>query len=488
MQQEHKKATASLMRTGESREFPEGKRTHRHDNHRIETSNRHRSHSRVFRRAASNALRSSSESVSSKEKARSRDASPISNSYSRRHARKSSISPIRRSRGRAVNWNTQETDMPVLLPQRDASVGSLNTMPGSSLSVGEQEHDQTKHHAKEQIISHLPARRTRIPRPCPQSRSADSDFALSTDTTIPEPRFNRGSAYVRSCTDDSDTPATPMSDHAETELTSEPQHLAALSDVHETPRHENTERSNNEEATKSPCSSRPATITNTFPNDRSHDNPASPEGPSRARVSRASDESSNSKTKKPTYRAPSCQSPDANTQSAPDLHPNSGGRDSVEQLLGQKKPKAAETTKPLFNCDEPETPTDASYGDGMHSPYIVNDSWSGYQSDLEREAEAMAERDLAHAGKLFDNLSSTLGGSATSTFPWSSFSNTSNMSIVSYYSDSDHSNIGTPPLDIEEADDGKDAEDTEADQLIRRIGKLYFHGVLGLYPLGHETC
>jgi len=92
----------------------------------------------------------------------------------------------------------------------------------------------------------------------------------------------------------------------------------------------------------------------------------------------------------------------------------------------------------FFNQDEPSTPTDLPYAGAFHTPYvIISDSWLEDQSDMEREAEERAERDLAAAGKLFDDFGSTLGGSATSAFPLSSFVTTSNMSIVSYDSDSE---------------------------------------------------
>ncbi|KAI1814608.1 hypothetical protein GGS20DRAFT_585313 [Poronia punctata] len=98
--------------------------------------------------------------------------------------------------------------------------------------------------------------------------------------------------------------------------------------------------------------------------------------------------------------------------------------------------------------DEPPTPPDVPYVGFGHAPYVfVSDSWSGYQSEMEREVEELveelAERDLAAAGKLFDSFSHTMGGSMTSTFPLPSFLTTSTMSIVSYDSDSE-SQSGEP--------------------------------------------
>jgi hypothetical protein len=113
----------------------------------------------------------------------------------------------------------------------------------------------------------------------------------------------------------------------------------------------------------------------------------------------------------------------------------------------------------IFDHDEPLTPTELPYAGAFHSPcVIISDSWLDDQSDMEREAEERAERDLAAAGKLFDDFGSTLGGSATSAFPLSSFVTTSNMSIVSYDSDSE-SGLG-------------DANGTEL-RLVPQIGTSY---------------
>ncbi|KAK5628206.1 hypothetical protein RRF57_003921 [Xylaria bambusicola] len=110
---------------------------------------------------------------------------------------------------------------------------------------------------------------------------------------------------------------------------------------------------------------------------------------------------------------------------------------------------------------EPLTPTDLPYTGVSRSPHIMSDSWSECcQTDMEREVEEMAERDLAFASKLFDSsLSSSLGGggsaAASSTFPVSSYI-ASNISIVSYNSnDSDHVHGGVAtPSAIDSEPDG----------------------------------
>ncbi|CAJ2513395.1 Uu.00g015140.m01.CDS01 [Anthostomella pinea] len=86
--------------------------------------------------------------------------------------------------------------------------------------------------------------------------------------------------------------------------------------------------------------------------------------------------------------------------------------------------------------DEPAIPTDSSFGDrDAFYCFMRNDSWAHIKSDIEREAEEMAERDLAAAGKLFGGFDSSWGGSATSSFPVSSLLTRSEISIESCESD-----------------------------------------------------
>ncbi|TRX98211.1 hypothetical protein FHL15_000856 [Xylaria flabelliformis] len=132
---------------------------------------------------------------------------------------------------------------------------------------------------------------------------------------------------------------------------------------------------------------------------------------------------------------------------------------------------AAVPDEPKFflNSNEPLTPKDVPYADHIHPPRVVNDSWSDFHTDLEREAEEMAERDLAFAGKLFDSLSGSLGGSATSAFPTTSFVTRSNISIVSCNSDSDHSDNDTTTPSVKEAEVQNDVDGTEANKSFERI-------------------
>lgn len=120
---------------------------------------------------------------------------------------------------------------------------------------------------------------------------------------------------------------------------------------------------------------------------------------------------------------------------------------------------------------EPLTPVDVPHSSDTYSPHVMSDSWSNcVHVELEREVEEMAERDLACAGKLFDNLSSTLGGSATSAaFPGSSYIG-SNMSIVSVNSDPDDfdGSIVTPNASDSESDENE----MMPEKLTKSIGTL----------------
>ncbi|KAI1075096.1 hypothetical protein F5B20DRAFT_595392 [Whalleya microplaca] len=83
----------------------------------------------------------------------------------------------------------------------------------------------------------------------------------------------------------------------------------------------------------------------------------------------------------------------------------------------------------------PRTPVDTRYFDETALPHIVDGGWGRSRSDIEREAEEQAERDLAAAGKLFSDLGSSLRGSGTSPFPTSSSLTRSTISVESCSSD-----------------------------------------------------
>ncbi|KAI1503254.1 hypothetical protein F5X99DRAFT_426030 [Biscogniauxia marginata] len=105
--------------------------------------------------------------------------------------------------------------------------------------------------------------------------------------------------------------------------------------------------------------------------------------------------------------------------------------------------------------EEPPTPDDLPQGGATAFPFFMRDSWSHVQSDIEREAEEMAERDLAAAGKRFGGFGSSWGGSATSSFPFTSSLTRSVISIESCDSNEDRTdgNIAYEMAEASEAEE-----------------------------------
>ncbi|KAI2628321.1 hypothetical protein GGS21DRAFT_527384 [Xylaria nigripes] len=131
-------------------------------------------------------------------------------------------------------------------------------------------------------------------------------------------------------------------------------------------------------------------------------------------------------------------------------------------------PELAHEPKTVFSWDEPVTRMETPYADISQSPHAEGNSWSDIKAETERAAAEMAERDLAFAGKMFDSLSGTFGGSSTSTYPKSSFM-TSNLSIVSYDSEADDSDSDTSTIELERVEARKTIEGVKA-QPVRQIG------------------
>ncbi|KAJ2994030.1 hypothetical protein NUW58_g1659 [Xylaria curta] len=166
----------------------------------------------------------------------------------------------------------------------------------------------------------------------------------------------------------------------------------------------------------------------------------------------------------PAYAPNSAQARDMPEQTA-GLQQFSGSGDFVCCPVRNTVPELADN----FGENGPLTPTDLPYASNSQLPCTVRDLLWDYQTSMEREVEEMAERDLASAGKLFDSLSESLGGSATSTCPITSVITTSNMSIVSYNSDSDDGGNDTAAAGTREAKLGKNVEDVGAIKPTRRL-------------------
>ncbi|KAI1819744.1 hypothetical protein F4861DRAFT_546438 [Xylaria intraflava] len=141
-------------------------------------------------------------------------------------------------------------------------------------------------------------------------------------------------------------------------------------------------------------------------------------------------------------------------------------KNSERQPLDGDASDIEQVSDTVFNWHEHAAPMDAPYASRSRSSHVLSDLWADYQVDTERAAEEMAEQDLASAGKIFDSLSSTFG-STTSGHPKSSFM-ASNLSIVTYDSDSDHSDSDASTVGIQEARMAhsiQSAEDTPVKQI-----------------------
>ncbi|TGJ82725.1 hypothetical protein E0Z10_g6038 [Xylaria hypoxylon] len=133
---------------------------------------------------------------------------------------------------------------------------------------------------------------------------------------------------------------------------------------------------------------------------------------------------SDSRLSSGNFRIPSNHSPQINPEQTETLHHPPISNNSGQPPPSGNTRKVVGDPKAAFSWDEPLTPTDVPYAGS--SPCVVSDSWSDYQTDMEREVEEMAERDLAFA--------------------------------VSYNSDSDHIDDDAATPSITEADAEKGVE------------------------------
>ncbi|KAI0204719.1 hypothetical protein F4808DRAFT_474097 [Astrocystis sublimbata] len=320
--------------------------------------------------------------------------------------------------------------------------------------------------------------RTRIPRPRPHSARVDIEDPYLTVADEPTYDFDRYHGSPQSNIKVS-TELGPTS-HLETESISEPLSRMGINDTDRTTQrgsthgvaHKKTKRAaswNVANPTAAPNVSQDAHLEASANEDF--------EAPT-AKSSNIASEESATRSKNHTVQEgrssmsqmPSDYDREMRPRPATDGRPPTSLNDSA-QRPDRITPTDADEAELIFSYAEPLTPVDTSYAGHAQAPHIISDSWSDYHIDMEREAEEMAERDLAFAGKLFDSLSGCLGGSATSTFPTTSFVTRSNISIVSCHSDSDHSDDNcTATPSIKEAEVHDDVEDTEVEKRIERIG------------------
>ncbi|KAI3337866.1 hypothetical protein F4824DRAFT_509864 [Ustulina deusta] len=435
--------------------------------------------SRLFsRRVASNPFPPPPRSVSSAEESRSRASSPVSDSYATHSVRRTPGSSVRRGYDRANSGTVQSAESAALPRRKRDNADPWSKKHGSPLVPREKEPGKAKNEKIRTTSNDKPALarpRTRIPRPRPRPQSRSIDIDISQPVDVGDLANVLGSSLRLDTS--GVTMMTPISQPAGVETFSNPPNRTLPNKTRRTAKQTNTQDATSEGVKKRcPSSSETANYTE-VPSD-ANGLGAQPfvDKSWRTPVAAGSDVVLKETTDKPTDysnpKSPSIQPhvPDHNpqinleqTETIYQLHGSEKGRrqrpsDNIQNVAG--------ASKAAFNWDEPLTPMDMPYTGDSHSPRVMSDSWSSYQTDMEREAEEMAERDLAFAGKLFDSLSGSFGGSATSAPPVSSFVTTSNMSIVSYDSDSDHSDgdIATPSITEVEV-----RECAEVNKPIRRI-------------------
>jgi hypothetical protein len=380
-------------------------------------------------------------------------------------------------------------------------VNSWNAKHHSPLLPREKKTDKSKNDGKVPMKSNnkpipsQPCTRTRSriprPRPRPQPREIGHDLPLSTDVDNPEHILDgeRNSP----CLETNDTIGmVPISYAARVESVSERPNYPIPNKAFKIVDQTGTQGAVNQRIAKNLVPpSKASKLTDASGNTQSHNVKVPTAEALRAPVAVTSKAILKEVVDNPTdHTDPSFrlakpgvsrnQNPERSSQQAVTLDPFPNSENSTRRPPRKTTAKVAGKYKTDSNWYEPLTPTDVTYSSGVCSPRVVSDSWSDYQTEVEREAEEMAERDLAYAGKLFDSLSDSFGGSATSAFPVSSFAATSNMSIVSYNSDLDHSDGDIAVPTTEEAEESKEVETKKSTKRIGTFRVTFYDGILSL--------
>ncbi|KAI0526075.1 hypothetical protein F5B22DRAFT_267748 [Xylaria bambusicola] len=420
-------------------------------------------------------------SVSSAEVSRSRASSPVSDRYAARSFYEAPKFPAINRNERGRSRTIRGSKAAVLPGWESTDADSSSPKKSSPLIPNEEKHGQAKKEGKIQTTSNnLPAlnrHRSRIPRPRTQLRSSNMDVLTSEDTDggnltrILDETFgldDPGMAKLGLASQPAGIEALPSSSNRITpKETARPAKLTSINVPTEevvkkygllasqgTSRKAQGPR---EQHRSDRSSSTPVTtalgivLPETTTTETLTDDPFAIFSSADPQISLSYGPRVDADHSDNFCHDPRRGSPKARSQ-----------RPSVDLIDLPVEPEAT------FNW-EPLTPTDLPYTGVSHSPHVMSDSWSeACQTDMEREVEEMAERDLAFASKLFDSsLSSSLagGGSATtsSAFPVSSYI-ASNMSIVSYNSDdsdNDHDHVATPSAIDSEPDEDVTAADKQ---------------------------
>ncbi|KAI0404940.1 hypothetical protein F4802DRAFT_615145 [Xylaria palmicola] len=365
---------------------------------------------------------------------------------------------LERPNDRSVQAEVQVSGLP---GERRSSVGSLNAKQNSPLVSTDQKHDEANNDEKGRTImndgSAVPRpRRTRIPRPRPQPQQMSTDINSRLSAVADDVACIFDEGHRSPCLDTGKTIGVASM--------SQPVEMATLS---------GSSNQTTPSATRKhdKLTNAPEVVGKGVHKERSSvPRAAIPGGPSRhTRKHGVRAPTDNSQTKLPGVKSKAIpqestekskgypesdfHSTESQTPSSHDLEINrkqaTGHRPLASSVRNKRRPVSSKTNDlmdepvPVFHWSEPLTPRDAPYVSNTQPPRVASDSWLGHQTEMEWAAEEMAERDLAFAGKLFDSLSGSFDGSATSTFARASLM-TSNMSIVSYNSDSEGDEDTTP--------------------------------------------
>ncbi|KAI1744289.1 hypothetical protein F4680DRAFT_444318 [Xylaria scruposa] len=465
-----REALAPYPSSDEGQAILDGKYAYKYSHrgpHRVKKSNHFGPLSRLFSRTGLSAPPPTS--LSSAEESSSRASSYVSD-FSRIHSiRKTPVSQSRRAYEKKSNGTIQEEVKTLALPrQRYSSVDSWIAKQNSPLIPAEKAPNRTNDEDKVRTASNrkptLTQHRSRIPRPQPTLVDFDNPFQAANESgrTISE---ERSSSYLYTS---GAARKAPMSYHLSG--------VGALSEnlnqneTHQAAKPANTHDDIKKGRKKSGISSsKVANSANARLAQGTHmKTPMSD-------CLRTSNEKVNSSTdpffqgfRSARSRIPLDCNPEIDPEQPAGFNPLPTSKNSARWPVNDNATVAPDEPKLFLSSNGSSTPRDVPYADHIYPPRVI-DSWSDFHTDLEREAEEMAERDLAFAGKLFDSLSGSLGGSATSAFPTTSFVTRSNISIVSCNSDSELSDNDTTTPSVKEAEVQDDVEVTKTNNSIERI-------------------
>ncbi|KAI1435061.1 hypothetical protein GGR50DRAFT_353125 [Xylaria sp. CBS 124048] len=389
-----------------------------------------------------------SRSSAAKTRSRSGASSVASSSRATRSAPKSRV---RRKYKRANSFNDDETSS---LSLRESDKGLWNEHQGLSYSASEVESESFKNKDKARTTSKNRSRSARTRTRSRRSRSQSQSASLNVDA-LPSTRA-RGRTHIveedrGSSRRETDNPArsVPISRHVEAEARRK--HINPIGEKHK--------RAAAKQADTSGPTDEGARDRRSYPFETSNhvDGPSDPHyGYKSASTNRSGN---------PMNAASEFVFEEDVNRPMDEFHPNFPCHGywmprNATYSYGMPYPgyseqprrgdpwEAFQAPTQFHDWEEPMTPMDEPYTGNHYSPIIVDDMIPDYQAQLraaEMAAEEMAERDLAFAGKNSADFSGNFEGSATSARPMSSF-RASNLSIMSYNSDPDHSDGDTPTV------------------------------------------